>query len=262
MFGIKLCAILCIIFVLSFSGALVFLRGFLLSRTVVEKTSECDVDFATISDDHSGHCLEGCWMHGRFKRAIIIVIDALKYEFMTYDESLKDGESDVPPYINKLKILSDLRKRKSLHTLTFKFMADPPTTTLQRLKGLTTGSLPTFVDAGANFQSTEITEDNVVDHMRRKNKSITFLGDDTWMSLFPKRFHRHYAFPSFDVKDLHTVDNGILDHFYQEFQKPDWDITIAHFLGVDHCGHRFGPNHDAMRDKLMQMNSFIRYGPF
>ena len=33
-------------------------------------------------------------------------------------------------------------------TALFRFIADPPTTTMQRLKGLTTGSLPTFVDAG------------------------------------------------------------------------------------------------------------------
>ena len=34
-----------------------------------------------------------------------------------------------------------------------RFLADPPTTTMQRLKGLTTGSLPTFIDVSANFAS-------------------------------------------------------------------------------------------------------------
>ena len=40
--------------------------------------------------------------------------------------------------------------------------ADPPTTTMQRLKALTTGSLPTFVDAGSNFASSAIVEDNLI----------------------------------------------------------------------------------------------------
>lgn len=40
------------------------------------------------------------------------------------------------------------------------------------------------------------------------------MGDDTWESLFPKRFHRSLPFPSFNVKDLHTVDDGILQHLY------------------------------------------------
>lgn len=40
------------------------------------------------------------------------------------------------------------------------------------------------------------------------------MGDDTWEGLFPKMFFRSYFFPSFNVKDLHTVDNGILQHLY------------------------------------------------
>lgn len=40
------------------------------------------------------------------------------------------------------------------------------------------------------------------------------MGDDTWEGLFPKKFFRSYFFPSFNVKDLHTVDNGILQHLY------------------------------------------------
>lgn len=40
------------------------------------------------------------------------------------------------------------------------------------------------------------------------------MGDDTWESLFPRSFHRSLPFPSFNVKDLHTVDDGILQHLY------------------------------------------------
>ncbi|KAJ1936075.1 mannose-ethanolamine phosphotransferase gpi13, partial [Linderina pennispora] len=38
----------------------------------------------------------------------------------------------------------------------------------------------------------------------------------------------------------------------------DWDTIIAHCLGVDHCGHRFGPDHPAMALKLQQMNQAIK----
>ncbi|KAG7266330.1 hypothetical protein CRUP_038481 [Coryphaenoides rupestris] len=38
----------------------------------------------------------------------------------------------------------------------------------------------------------------------------------------------------------------------------DWDVLVAHFLGVDHCGHRFGPDHPAMGHKLTQMDGVIR----
>jgi len=34
-----------------------------------------------------------------------------------------------------------------------------------------------------------------------------------------------------------------------------WDIVIAHFLGVDHCGHRYGPNHPEMTRKVCAANT-------
>lgn len=43
---------------------------------------------------------------------------------------------------------------------------------------------------------------------------MVFMGDDTWENLFPKKFYRSLPFPSFNVKDLHTVDDGILQHLY------------------------------------------------
>jgi len=34
-------------------------------------------------------------------------------------------------------------------------------------------------------------------------------GDDTWMQLFPTQFQRAIPFSSFNVMDLHTVDDGV-----------------------------------------------------
>lgn len=39
----------------------------------------------------------------------------------------------------------------------------------------------------------------------QNRKRVTMMGDDTWMQLFPHHFERSYPFPSFNVKDLHTV---------------------------------------------------------
>lgn len=89
-----------------------------------------------------------------------------------------------------------------------KFLADPPTTTLQRLKGMTTGSLPTFIDMGSNFATPEINEDNVIDQIYVNNLTAVFMGDSTWTELFPKSFKRKFSFPSFNIHDLDTVDNG------------------------------------------------------
>lgn len=128
---------------------------------------------------------------------------------------------------------------------------------MQRLKGITTGSLPTFIDAGSNFASDELLEDNLVHQITSSGLNVTFMGDDTWMGLFPNSFHRSYPFPSFDVWDIHTVDRGVEYHLFSEMSKPDWNLLIAHCLGVDHTGHRYGPEHPAMPLKLKEMNSLV-----
>ena len=80
------------------------------------------------------------------------------------------------------------------------------------------------------------------------------------MGLFPGRFYRASPFPSFDVWDLDTVDNGVTDQLYHELKHPErWDVFIGHFLGVDHVGHKFGPNHPEMARKLAQMNAVLEH---
>ncbi|KAK2723506.1 hypothetical protein QYM36_001990 [Artemia franciscana] len=118
------------------------------------------------------------------------------------------------------------------------FVADPPTTTLQRLKSMTTGTLPRFIEAALNFGGSEITEDNIIDQFLRQKSSVVQMGDDTWDSIFPERFLRSYPYPSFDMWDLDTVDRGFERQIFHKLKKKDWKLLIVHCLGVDHAGHR------------------------
>ncbi|MPC12532.1 GPI ethanolamine phosphate transferase 3 [Portunus trituberculatus] len=257
------CEVLVVIFCLSellTVGLLLFSHGFLLTRQVIPSNSTCD-DFRDADADHKGetgsapHTREGCWMTPPFKKAIIVIIDALRYDFAHYNASLKD--EDALPYQNKMPVFGEMVKQYPRQAQLSPFMADPPTTTMQRLKGLTTGSLPTFIDASHNFASEEIEEDNIVDQLVRHGRHVTVLGDDTWGGLFPGRFNRSHLYSSFNVMDLHTVDRGVLSHLGEEMGRDDWEVIVAHFLGVDHCGHRYGPNHPQMAAKLTQMNKAV-----
>lgn len=191
-----------------------------------------------------------------FQKTIILLIDALRYDFALYNTSLK--EVNALPYQNKMPVFGEMVKQHPRQARLSPFMADAPTTTMQRLKGLTTGSLPTFIDASNNFASEEIDEDNIIDQLVRHGRRITVLGDDTWGGLFPGRFSRSHLYSSFNVMDLHTVDRGVETHLGEELARPDWEVMLGHFLGVDHCGHRYGPNHPQMAAKLTQMNEVVK----
>lgn len=192
---------------------------------------------------------------------MIIVIDALRYDF-TVPFVPSDTDRDPRYYHNAFPVLYDTASKTPENAFLLPFIADPPTTTVQRLKGLTTGSLPTIMDAGSNFAAIAIEEDNLLSQMRSLGKTIVHLGDDTWHSLFPGYFQEDlsHAYDSFNVRDLHTVDNGVISHLLPLLapqNSTDWDFIIAHFLGVDHAGHHYGPDHPAMQDKLQQMNGVI-----
>lgn len=225
--------------VLQFIGVGFFTLGFLLLRQVLPAVADC-----------SAGCVEPT-----VEKVILLVVDALRFDFVIpVEEPIAN-----PYYHNNLEVLHRLAQLD--HGLLLKFIADPPTTTLQRLKGLTTGLLPTFIDAGLNFDGDAIDEDNWLLQLHRQNRTVAFMGDDTWTALFSHYIDPNLNFP-FDllnVGDLHTVDNGVIHHMMPLLEKnaPHWDLLVGHFLGVDHVGHRYGPDHLLMKDKLHQMNAVI-----
>jgi len=157
-------------------GILLFTRGFLLTRVALSANSSCHTPAGKCATPTQCQCPD----EPRFRRAVLIVIDALRFDFVVHinDSNICDGDVCAGGY--RLRILAEIARERAYNGRLYRFIADPPTTTLQRLKGLTTGSLPTFVDAGANFASTEISEDNFIDHYVRIGKNVTFIGDDTW----------------------------------------------------------------------------------
>jgi phosphatidylinositol glycan class O len=90
------------------------------------------------------------------------------------------------------------------------------------------------------------------------------MGDDTWLTVFPSAFHPEMShdFDSFNVEDLHTVDNGVIANLFplltNSTHAHSWDFLIGHFLGVDHVGHRVGPDHPTMLAKQQQMNDVLK----
>lgn len=84
------------------------------------------------------------------------------------------------------------------------------------------------------------------------------MGDATWTSLFPDRLHQAHPFPCFNVRDLHTVDDGVAAHLPRLLADPaGWDVLVAHTLGVDHAGHAHGVGSPHMAAKLHQTDALI-----
>jgi ethanolaminephosphotransferase len=82
--------------------------------------------------------------------------------------------------------------------------ATSPTITMPRIKAITTGSIPSFLDVILNFaesdtSSTLATQDTWLAQMRQKDGKMVMYGDDTWLKLFPNTFDRADGTSSFFV---------------------------------------------------------------
>ncbi|XP_011697495.1 PREDICTED: GPI ethanolamine phosphate transferase 3 [Wasmannia auropunctata] len=244
------------------AGLLIFTSGFLLNRVSRPERAECarcttasgdcraTGDLLQDTERAAKVCLE------RRARVVLLIVDALKYEFAEWHAEDDNAAASTTYHRNKLPVIHELLQRYPSHSRLYRFVADPPTTTMQRLKGLTTGSLPTFIEVGSNFASEYIQEDNLID--QNAAGGVVFMGDDTWTNLFPDKFMRQFPSPSFNVWDLDSVDKDVQYRIFFELKKKDWSLLIAHTLGVDHCGHKHGMRHPEMTRKLNDTNTLIK----
>lgn len=256
--------------------------------------SEDHVDFMRdegwLTDSKGVNGGGGCWTPRRVDSMAILVVDALRFDFARDHLPLSVGSRLFPG-----KLSNSTRSKGRGYSQLYQFVADPPTVTMQRLKGLTTGGLPTFADISGSFGGASIDEDSWVEQlkntpwMRRhhisvggdgsKKPLIGFVGDDTWVDLFPTQFDDSHPYPSFNTRDLDTVDNGCLMHLprlldgllglkkLSEFSSSNnkhnnatsFELIVAHFLGVDHVGHTYGPNDPHMERKLNQMDEMLSH---
>lgn len=76
---------------------------------------------------------------------------------------------------------------------------------MPRIKAITTGSIPSFLDVILNFDeadtsSTLAAQDTWLAQMKAKNTGkLVMYGDDTWLKLFPDTFDRADGTSSFFV---------------------------------------------------------------
>ncbi|BFY99169.1 hypothetical protein BsWGS_02209 [Bradybaena similaris] len=178
-----------------------------------------------------------------YRRLVLMVIDALRADFA------------FGPFNYLPKTLETI---KHGHGIQFVAKTNPPTVTLPRIKAITTGSTPSFVDVALNFGSPALEEDNIITQMKRNGRQIVFFGDDTWIRLFPQHFVRSDGASSFYVSDFTEVDTNVTRHLKKELDQPTWDVMILHYLGLDHIGHIAGPSSPLVKPKLAEMDGVIR----
>nr|XP_020490058.2 GPI ethanolamine phosphate transferase 2-like [Labrus bergylta] len=225
-------------------GIALFLRGFFpvpvkSSVSSKNKLSDLPAEPLTGSTPNSSRLPQPL-----FKRVVVMLIDALREDFVFGP----DGRRYMP-------YTRHMVERGS--SLSFVAKARPPTVTMPRIKALTTGSIPGFIDVVMNLNSPALLEDNLIWQAKTAGKRMVFYGDDTWVRLFPKHFMEYDGTTSFFVSDYTEVDNNVTRHLDGTLKRDDWDILILHYLGLDHIGHISGPHSSLIQPKLLEMDDIL-----
>ncbi|CAL1536141.1 unnamed protein product, partial [Lymnaea stagnalis] len=178
----------------------------------------------------------------KYRRLIFMIIDAFRADFAFGPLNFFPKTQRILSQGNGLQFTAEVH---------------PPTVTLPRIKAITTGSTPSFVDVVLNFGASSLDEDNIIAQMKMDGRKIIFFGDDTWLRLFPGYFDRSDGTTSFFVSDYKEVDINVTRHLGPELSNPNWDVMILHYLGLDHIGHISGPSSPLIRPKLAEMDSVV-----
>lgn len=100
--------------------------------------------------------------------------------------------------------------------------ATPPTVTMPRVKALTTGSVPSFLDLILNFAESDTTsslanQDTWLAQIKAKGGSIVFYGDDTWLKLFPGDFFARADGTSSFFVSVSRTGSGMLIEYVAKY---------------------------------------------
>lgn len=165
-----------------------FLSGFFLTRHELGRKSSCAEPppapgASQLLRGLAGSPRQGCWLPRAYSKLVVVIVDALRCDFVL-SPNATDVEGGRRHYLEQMPYAAHLaatgdggRARYYCAEVRTRCLglgatsmdhsscapcsqADAPTVTLQRLKGITTGGLPTFIDIGSNFGGHAIREDS------------------------------------------------------------------------------------------------------
>lgn len=115
--------------------------------------------------------------------------------------SSRRGTQPLQNCCNMLNIHSLISSGRAIP---FTAHAASPTITMPRVKAITTGSIPGFLDAILNFAESDTTsslaqQDSWLAQIKAAGGKLVMYGDDTWIKLFPGMFTRSDGTSSFFV---------------------------------------------------------------
>ena len=76
--------------------------------------------------------------------------------------------------------------------------------------------------------------------------------------MFGEYFDEMEAYPSFNVRDLDTLDREASEDVIRYIKEGKFSLLIGHLIGVDHAGHTYSASHKEIERKLNDTEKLLR----
>eukprot|EP01053_Blabericola_migrator_P002319 Blabericola_migrator_1__2318@NODE_1647_length_4101_cov_110_049331_g449_i1_p1_GENE_NODE_1647_length_4101_cov_110_049331_g449_i1NODE_1647_length_4101_cov_110_049331_g449_i1_p1_ORF_typecomplete_len1335_score146_53Phosphodiest/PF01663_22/0_00013PUNUT/PF16913_5/0_028PUNUT/PF16913_5/7_1e03_NODE_1647_length_4101_cov_110_049331_g449_i194013 len=271
------------------------------SATPVRSWDECDQLLHKGVPEELPRGNVSTWAPAPYRKGILLLLDAWRFDWMIWhpdvhvpndpytlpfgsERNKASTETQAPvqfgfnnfPFIHH--VMNSLQHRRQGRQ--FRMLADVPTLTTQRLRGLMCGDVAPFFDLSKSLAGSAVgKQDSLIYQLKvTGGKPLGALGDDTWDRLFGKYLDTVLIDEGFDIHDIETVDDGvhkrlwtILDRTFKQASEINFDViqdqsaatkyvhpnktriyqdyalVVAHMLGMDHIGHSSLINTEALR---------------
>jgi len=191
----------------------------------------------------------------RKSKVIMLVIDGLRYDYLFKDDEIPQKELYK---LEKFRLFHELFENSPENIVVCKTFADTPTSTVQKIPSIVTGTMAPKVNVIMAFGAVPIKEDNLLRQAHLAGQKPYFSGDSLWNGYFPNDLIDTTETRDFDIKNP-NVDDATVEFIENVIKKKkDWNLIVGHLLAVDHMGHAYGLGDPRMEEGIKGMDKRLR----
>jgi GPI ethanolamine phosphate transferase 3 subunit O len=194
----------------------------------------------------------------------MLLVDALREDFVEMGDAVVGQRLDrgTSSYqgMRRIELFNDMNIEQPERTILMPLASEMPTVTLVRVKGMMTGGLNAYFEISENFGSEKVIEDTILHQLKQQypRSKIVFTGDYIWNDMFGDYFDETQPYPSFNVRDLDTLDDQVRADMLRTTKQGNFTLLIGHVIGVDHAGHTYSSSHSEIERKLRDTEKLIK----
>lgn len=176
----------------------------------------------------------------KFKKLVYLIVDGLRFD--GFIPTKKEGQ-----YYNNFSFT----KNSQILKTTFLSVASIPTATTCRVTSMMTGAPSNLIEELATFFASNVSIESLPEKLA--DRKMMFYGDDMWVKSFKVLKNRSYSFCGLSKDRIVEKELDLMEKVMND----DADIKFVHTISLDAFGHKYGINHQELKNAQCRADKLI-----